>query len=66
MRHLRRDKRVQLTSTFHLTMEYTMTKTKPVYRDSKTGQFTDKINVTRRPATTETERRPVGKPTKKK
>jgi hypothetical protein len=30
-----------------------------VYRDSKTGQFTPKENVTRRPATTETETRPV-------
>jgi hypothetical protein len=43
-----------------------MSKTKPVYRDSKTGEFTKKVNVTKRPATTETERRPVGRPTKKK
>jgi len=43
-----------------------MAKTKPVYRDSRSGQFTEKVNVTRRPATTETERRPVGRPTKKK
>jgi hypothetical protein len=43
-----------------------MAKTKPVYRDSKTGQFTEKVNVTKRPATTETERRPVGRSNKKK
>ena len=43
-----------------------MAKTKPVHRDSKTGQFTDKANVTKRPSTTETERRPVGRPTKNK
>jgi len=36
-----------------------MAKMKKVYRDSRTGRFTAKENVTRRPATTETETRPM-------
>jgi len=36
--------------------------TKTVYRDSKTGQWTPKVNVVLRPATTETEHRPVRRP----
>jgi hypothetical protein len=35
--------------------------TKPVYRNSKSGEFDKKVNVKRHPATTETEQRPVGK-----
>jgi hypothetical protein len=41
-------------------------KTRKVYRDSETGKWTKKINVTRNPDTTETERRPIGKRGKKK
>lgn len=39
--------------------------TKTVYRDSKDGQFIKKQEAVRRPATTEKERVPVGKPSKK-
>ena len=42
------------------------TTTKTVYRNSKTGEFTPKANVKRHPATTETEKRPVGKRSPKK
>jgi hypothetical protein len=40
--------------------------TKPVYRDSDTGKWTPKKNVTRHPATTETETRPVKSPAPRK
>jgi hypothetical protein len=39
---------------------------KTVYRDSQDGQFIKKQEAERRPATTEKERVPVGKPPKKK
>ena len=42
------------------------TKTNTVYGDAKTGQFTDKADVQRRPAKTTTEKRPVKKPGRKK
>jgi hypothetical protein len=38
-----------------------MVKTRKVYRDSRTGQWTEKKNIKLRPDTTETERRPVPK-----
>jgi hypothetical protein len=41
-------------------------KTRTVYRDSKTGEWTSKANVKRNPSGTETERRPVGKRKPKK
>ena len=42
------------------------TKTKKVYRDGETGQFTKKSDVERRPGKTTTENRPVKKPGRKK
>jgi hypothetical protein len=39
--------------------------TRKVYRDSRTGEWTKKANVKRNPSGTETETRPVRRPTKK-
>lgn len=41
-------------------------KTKKVYRDAETGQFTKKSKVIRHPDKTTTETRPVKKPGRKK
>jgi hypothetical protein len=41
-------------------------KTQSVVRDSRTGRFVPKREAKRRPATTQTERNPIGRPKKKK